>query len=601
LDRITFLHHLRQSRLLSDDGLAGAALRLPATEPAHALASDLVAAGILTPYQAREVWEGRGERLVLGQYRVLDELGKGGFGHVYKAVHSLMGRVVALKVIAPNLVEDPRARAWFRREVLAVTQLAHPNIVMAYDANEVDGALFLVMEFVDGESLDSLVRRQGPVPVPLACEMTRQAAAALQFAHERGMVHRDVKPANLLVSRSGPTLVKVVDFGLARLCGGAGGATLAGQTGGFFGTPDYVSPEQARDVHAADIRSDLYSLGCTLYFALTGQRPFRGETPIATIFKHIQEEPEPIESLRPDVPPELGDAVYRLMAKHPRDRFQTPAELVAALAPLCGGHGESLAAYLCRTSQTPAPKGTNSEGMPATAVVPAPAFWTPPESPPEQAPEPAASQAPAPSAAAPADATVPVEEPASPPPPAPAVTSGPVRIGSTLRRAWERWLAMIEAVAPRGGRAGLNEAAYRAAHAELLRACRVEMQACDDTALPVLRRLEATAEPWVTGHALASLDPASRASLVESCRALDLRLGGRRRAAGPGAWAVAAAVLFALAAGVLYATHARTAGAQLSVSSLTHHIQSNPTVGTVLLLPAVVLGTVYAVSRFFRA
>jgi serine/threonine protein kinase len=201
VDRLTLFGRLRDSRLLGPAQLADVAARFPAGVPAHAFAAALVADGTLTRFQAQRLWAGQLKGLVLGQYRIQDELGKGGFGRVYKAVHGLMGRVVALKVIAPELVEDRRARDWFKREVRAATQLGHPNIVLAYDADEVDDVLFLAMEFVDGPSLDALVRKQGPLPPGLACEMMRQAALALQYAHEKGIVHRDIKPANLLLQR----------------------------------------------------------------------------------------------------------------------------------------------------------------------------------------------------------------------------------------------------------------------------------------------------------------------------------------------------------------------------------------------------------------
>ena len=159
--------------------------------------------GWLTAYQVEQIWAGRAKGLVLGQYRILAELGRGGFGCVYKAVHLLMNRVVALKVISPDLVNDARARTWFRREVLASTQLQHPNIVMAYDANEVEEVLFLVMEFVDGQNLAEMVKERGPLPIGVACSLILQAARALQYAADKGMVHRDIKPHNLMVVSGG--------------------------------------------------------------------------------------------------------------------------------------------------------------------------------------------------------------------------------------------------------------------------------------------------------------------------------------------------------------------------------------------------------------
>lgn len=275
--------------------------------------------------------------LSLGRYRLLDELGRGGMGRVYKALHTIMGRVVALKIISPELVSDPVAVEWFLREVRASTQLSHPNIVMAYDANEAEGLRFLVMEYVHGMTLDALVKRQGSLPITYVCALMRQAALGLQHAHEKGMVHRDIKPGNLLIPHpegDAPpeVLVKIVDFGLARLHGKTKGDTIAlrGEAG-VLGTPDYIAPEQSRDIHSADIRSDLYSLGCVFYFALTGCVPFPGDNALEKIIKHLTEQPEPLEKMRSDVPPALAALVRRLMAKHPADRFQTPAELAREL------------------------------------------------------------------------------------------------------------------------------------------------------------------------------------------------------------------------------------------------------------------------------
>src|SRR5207253_4374689 len=195
------------------------------------------------------------------RYRILVELGAGGMGVVYKAEHRIMGRTVALKVVAPHLTAKPDAVERFRREVTAAAKLSHPNIVTAHDADEAGGLHFLVMEFVDGISLDRLVGRRGPLPVQMACHFARQAALGLQHAFEKGMVHRDVKPANLMVTRKGQ--LKILDFGLARFArdaGAAGGRPAAATAANLvMGTPEYLSPEQASSPRTVDIRSDLYA------------------------------------------------------------------------------------------------------------------------------------------------------------------------------------------------------------------------------------------------------------------------------------------------------------------------------------------------------
>jgi serine/threonine-protein kinase len=253
---------------------------------------------------------------------------------------------VALKVLAPTVMQSERARELFLREVRAAAQLNHPNIVAAYDASEGEGRYYLVLEYVDGPNLEQLVRDHGPLPVSQACDYIRQAALGLQCAHERGMVHRDIKPANILVNRGGldgksPDVIKISDFGLARLqapdvdlSGDAPVCTILTKDNTVMGTPDYLSPEQARNLHKTDIRSDLYSLGCTFYFLLTGQVPFPGGKVMDKLIRHGTERPQPIADLRPVVPAEVVAIVNRLMAKHPKERYQTPAELADVLCAL---------------------------------------------------------------------------------------------------------------------------------------------------------------------------------------------------------------------------------------------------------------------------
>jgi serine/threonine-protein kinase len=343
LDRQTFLSNLRESGLLAN-GQVGPVLRtLPADARARTVAAALVDAGLLTRFQANHLLGGRVRGFLLGQYRILEQIGRGAMGRVFKAEHRTMGRTVALKVLAPSVVQSDRALQLFQREIRAVSHLVHPNIVTAYDANEETGHHYLVLEYVDGPNLDQLVRREGPLPVGVAADYIRQVANGLQSAHETGMVHRDIKPANLLVHRRGPTdsspgLIKISDFGLARLQSPGSDsstrlATIFVKDNTVMGTPDYLSPEQARSLHKADIRSDLYSLGCTFYFLLTGRVPFPGGTPVEKLIRHGTETPTAIQELRPEVPPAVVAIVNKLLAKRPEDRYQTPAALAAALEP----------------------------------------------------------------------------------------------------------------------------------------------------------------------------------------------------------------------------------------------------------------------------
>jgi serine/threonine-protein kinase len=340
MDRRTFLANLRQSQLLTETQFTQFARALPGTD-GREVAEALVQNDLLTHFQAERLLAGRNTGFVLGPYRILDRLGHGGMGRVFKAEHIALKRTVALKVLAPRLVSCERARALFLREVHAAAQIVHPNIVTALDADEADGLYFLALEYVDGPDLDQLVRKHGPLPVGLACDYIRQTAHGLQAAHALGMVHRDIKPSNLLVQRGSldkdsPSLIKISDFGLARLSSSLedvanGASTIPTQQNTVMGTPDFLSPEQARDLHCADIRSDLYSLGCTFYYLLAGQVPFPGGTALEKLIRHSAEFPAPLEACRPDVPVPVLDIVERLLCKAPDARFQTPGELAEAL------------------------------------------------------------------------------------------------------------------------------------------------------------------------------------------------------------------------------------------------------------------------------
>lgn len=298
------------------------------------------------------------------QYQIIGELGVGGMGVVYKAEHRMMGRTVALKVIAPRLTSKPSAVSRFVQEVKAAAQLSHPNIVTAHDAGEAGGLHFLVMEYVEGISLERFVaRRGGQLPVTLACHFARQVATGLQHAHEKGMVHRDIKPANLMVTRKGQ--VKILDFGLARFVreeeSTAAGKPAATAANVVMGTPEYLSPEQARNSHTVDIRSDIYSLGCTLHYLLTGQIPFpNATTMMEKLLAHTRETPTPIQTLRLDVPDTLAAVLAKLMAKRSKDRYATPGEVATALAPYARGESQGAA---------PPPEPTTGQGTGSHGLV----------------------------------------------------------------------------------------------------------------------------------------------------------------------------------------------------------------------------------------
>jgi len=332
------LSAITDGRLLEPKQLdeLSSAVRTQPVEPAE-LGSQLVERGWLTSYQVEKLLSGHGESLSLGQYIVLELLGEGGMGTVYKARHRLMHRTVALKVIRQQHLAGPDALVRFHREIRAAAALVHPNVVLAHDADQVGDMHFFVMEYVEGMDLHKLVQLRGPLPIGEACDCIRQAALGLEHAREQGLVHRDIKPSNLLLTTK-QAQIKLLDLGLARLqsAGPLGVEKSAALTasGHIMGTPDFMAPEQAVNSHEVDIRADIYSLGCTLYFLLCGRAPFGDVGFIEKLIKHQTEEPRPITDLRPSTPPEVVAVLNRAMAKTMAARYQTPGELAAALVPL---------------------------------------------------------------------------------------------------------------------------------------------------------------------------------------------------------------------------------------------------------------------------
>jgi serine/threonine-protein kinase len=277
--------------------------------------------------------------LLVGSYVLLERLGEGGMGQVFKARNWKIGRIVALKIIRKELLTNPLVVARFRREIEATAQLDHPNIIRAFDADQTDDGLFIVMEYVEGIDLGRLVRESGPLNAVRGCEYVRQVALGLQHAHEKGLIHRDIKPANLLLA--GET-VKILDLGLARLQEPGQMVDLSRQPaltqlGVIVGTVDFIAPEQARNSSQVDIRADLYSLGCTFCYLVTGKVPYPGGTPTEKLLKHSIDPLPPLTA----IPPPVRGVIHKLMAKKPEERYQTPAELVAVLDRLLA-HPERL-------------------------------------------------------------------------------------------------------------------------------------------------------------------------------------------------------------------------------------------------------------------
>jgi WD40 repeat protein/serine/threonine protein kinase len=335
---ISLVEALEQYRLLDAQQLAAVRADLaPRFPESRDLARELIQRGWLTPFQVNHLLNGTGASLLLGSYLLLERLGQGGMGEVFRARNWKLGKIVALKVIRKEKLSRPDAVRRFQREVRAAAQLSHPNVVHAFDADQVGDLHMLVMEYVEGVDLHKIVKDHGPLPVGQACDCIRQTALGLQHAFERGLVHRDIKPHNLLVGNAGTPaagVVKILDMGLARIEQTAGDDSTAGMTqdGIVVGTPDYIAPEQVTGASSVDIRADLYSLGCTLYYLLAGRPPFAGGSYGQKLMCHQTAEPPAVDSLRPEVPAGVAAIVRKLMAKLPEHRFQTPAELAAVLS-----------------------------------------------------------------------------------------------------------------------------------------------------------------------------------------------------------------------------------------------------------------------------
>jgi serine/threonine protein kinase len=329
-----FLALVRKSGLLDGAGLDDYVKRLQEKEglpdkPGE-LAGYFVRDEMLTRFQAEQLLLGKWRGFSISKFKILDRLGSGGMGNVFLGEHKMLRRKMALKLLPPSRAENPSALERFYREARAVAALDHPNIVKAFDIDREDNLHFLVMEYIDGRSLQELVKKEGPLDPVRAADYIRQAALGLGHAHEMaGLVHRDIKPGNILVSEQG--VVKILDMGLARFFYDDGESISKKYSETVLGTADYLAPEQGL-LNRVDIRADIYSLGATFYFVLTAAPPFGRGTPSQKLIWHQVRRPRPIRTLRPEVPESLTLIVEKMMAKDPGERYQTPAALAEALA-----------------------------------------------------------------------------------------------------------------------------------------------------------------------------------------------------------------------------------------------------------------------------
>jgi serine/threonine protein kinase len=308
---------------------------------------------IVTEYQLGVIGRGRGEQLRLDQYVLLDRIGKGRMAGVYKAVHAI-GTPVAIKILPPSKAKEPETLARFRREARLTAKLRHPNVVRSFQAGTYNGLHFLVMEYLEGETLKEVLERRRKLPPGEAARLVHQALLGLQHIFEKGMIHRDLEPANLMLLGGKPestltATVKILDIGLGRALFDEDAASpgaeghLVTAPGTILGTPDYMAPEQARDSHAADVRSDIYSLGCVLYHCLTGQPPFADSNRVRVMVKHATEKARPLKELNPSVPDGLQQILDWMMAKDPAQRYPTPERAAKALEMFLAAGSEVVA------------------------------------------------------------------------------------------------------------------------------------------------------------------------------------------------------------------------------------------------------------------
>jgi serine/threonine protein kinase len=389
----------------------------------------------LTEYQANWLLRGRVDHFFLHQYKLLDRIGRGSMAGVYKAVHQL-GQVVAIKILPPSKAAEPSLLGRFQREARLALRLKHPNIVRTFQVGQTAALHYIVMEYLEGETLDEVLQRRRKLPAAEAVRLIHQALLGLQHLHEQGMVHRDLKPGNLmLVPPRAPGMpdqalnatVKIMDIGLGRALfdegtpGGADNFQLTSE-GAILGTPDYLAPEQARNARLADVRADIYSLGCVLYHALTGQPPFVETNLVRQLVRHATETPRPLRELNATIPEGLQPILAMMLAKDPANRYPTPERAAQALQGFLAGGSEPAPA-----SASP-PKNAYMKWLDSQPVPPEENAEPPPAKPPAPEPSPRPMSRPAAATAPAAGATAPKRTPKAPAaaPPRPAPVPPPV-------------------------------------------------------------------------------------------------------------------------------------------------------------------------------
>src|SRR5262245_17143857 len=399
-----FVDLIRKSSVLDEPRLSAYVQKLkvdPNTpKDISGVAGLFVRDGLLTYFQAEQFLQGKWKRFTIGKYKVLERLGSGGMGQVFLCEHKLMRRRVAVKVLPTAKATDPSSLERFYREARAVAALDHQNIVRAYDIDQDDNLHFLVMEYVDGSSLQDIIRKTGPMNPTRACHYIYWSAIGLKHAHAAGLIHRDIKPGNILVDRQG--VVKILDLGLARFFNDDQDLLTKKYDESVLGTADYLAPEQAIDSHTVDGRADIYSLGATFYFLLTGNPPFAEGTVAQKLLWHQTRAPRPVREVRPDVPADVAAVLGKMMSKKTEERYQTPAQLAEALlkftqTPILPPPEVEMPQLSVAALGTPT-------GPASASMAPRPSMPTPRTPPPVTAPRPVATNGPVPPPTAPAHA-----------------------------------------------------------------------------------------------------------------------------------------------------------------------------------------------------
>lgn len=338
-----FIDYLERSQLITEETLRTTLMQLrqqhggKLPDDAEVVAAHLINAGLLTSWQSEVLFSRKYKGFKLGKYKLLRHIGSGGMSAVYLAEHTMLKRQRAIKILPKKRVNDSSYLARFHLEAQATASLDHPNIVRAYDVDNDGDQHYLVMEYIEGKDFQTIVKQEGPLPLELACNYVAQAAEGFTYAHENNLIHRDVKPANLLVDQKG--VVKILDLGLALYSDGENASLTMTHNENVLGTADYLSPEQAVNSHKVDSRTDIYSLGCTLYYLLTGHPPFPEGSLAQRIAKHQTQMPEDIRKDRPDCPRDLVDICVKMMQKKPERRYQSMREVAEALEGWLVNHG----------------------------------------------------------------------------------------------------------------------------------------------------------------------------------------------------------------------------------------------------------------------